>query len=305
MQLFYEGVDIAGKVDVVKCIHRDGCGGRCDCLELELEHAGAWYSWEPKQGDRIVAARDGYDTGTLYLNTILPQEGRFRILATSVPVTARRKRWASYEENTLGGILTLCAAECGMSGSLYGLNGSIMYPYLLRRDESGAAFANRLLEMEGAVLKTVNGKFAGIGVEYAQGLAAVQELAIGADQRSVIHMRRDDQMLYSLTVKTPYGECTAYAPGAAGCGEEVLAHLPAMDDAQAGRWARNLLLMRNRRAEELTFSMEFNPGLSAMVRVDVQSATDAAGEWIVDETEHDFVRGISKAKLLRCLTDVR
>ena len=39
MQLFYEGTDITRDVDVVKCIHRDVSGGRCDSMEIELEHA--------------------------------------------------------------------------------------------------------------------------------------------------------------------------------------------------------------------------------------------------------------------------
>ena len=96
MELYYQGVDIAYMVDITKCIHHEASGGRCDCLEIEMDHAGAWYSWGPKTDDVIVASMNGYQTGTLYLNTIIPQNGKFRILATSVPSAARRKTCATY-----------------------------------------------------------------------------------------------------------------------------------------------------------------------------------------------------------------
>lgn len=56
--------------------------------------------------------------------------------------------------------------------------------------------------------------------------------------------------------------------------------------------------------EELTVGMEYNPGLTAMTRIDVDSPTDADGQWLIDEVEHDFFRKTSKAKLLRCVKTI-
>ena len=92
---------------------------------------------------------------------------------------------------------------------------------------------------------------------------------------------------------------------AAGDNAPVINHLPALSAAQAGRWARGLLLTHNRQAEEASVQGVFNRGLTAMARVDVESSTPAAGEWLVEEVTHDFVRKSSAARMLRCRNGIR
>lgn len=305
MELYYQGVDITEEVSITKAVHRDVSSGRCDALDLELDHAAAWYSWKPEIDDKIVLIHDGYSTGDLYLNTILPEEGKYRIIATSYPRAALRKRWASYEGMTLGNLFSNCAAECGMTGALYGISEGLQYTYLTRQNEGVAAFLDRLMKWEGAVLKTVQGRFAGISAAYVQEQDAAQTIEITADQPGVAYVKRENAKLDRLTVITPYGKATAEDADSSSGIDSTIATLPAMDNAQAGRWARGLLLMQNRRAEELSVGMEFNGGLSAMVRVDVDGETDASGEWIVDEVEHDFVNLRSTVKMLRCIYNVR
>lgn len=304
MELYYQGVNIADRVDVAECIHREASDG-CDCLEIALEHAAAWYAWQPQVDDEIEAALDGYRTGRLFLNTILPQDGKYRILATGLPRAARRRIWASYEGIRLRELIASCASECGMQGALYGISDAIRYPYMLRKNEGPAAFMNRILSWEGAAFKAVSGRFAGISIADAQGKAAVQSIELHADQPGVTHVRRDDQRLAGLTLKTPYAECTAWDDAAGGGGYLTRTDIPAIDDAQAGRWARGMLLAHNRKAESLTIGGEFRPGLTAMARIDVISQTSMAGRWIVDAAEHDFIHGKSTATLLRCLESIR
>ena len=76
------------------------------------------------------------------------------------------------------------------------------------------------------------------------------------------------------------------------------------DNAQAKRWASGLLLMHNRQSEMLELAMDFNPGYTAMVRINVKSSTASNGQWIVHETEQDLLNGRTKAKLLRCVTTI-
>lgn len=305
MELYYEGTDISDDVDISKCVHRDGSGGKCDLLEIEMENADAWYRWGPKRDDKIIAAMNGYQTGTLYLNAVLPENGKYRIWATSVPGSARRKSWKCYEGMKLGDILNTCAAECGMEGALYGLDTGIEYPFLLRRDESAPAFIARLMEWEGAAFKTVQGRFAGVSISYAQAMEASQSIEISADQAGVNYLRRDDMKLGGITLHTPFAESTAEDTDAPDGQHETYTHYPVRNAVQGGRWARGLLLTRNRRAETLSISSEFNAGLTALARVNIVSAADANGSWLVDEVEHDFIGGKSTAKLLRCIDTIK
>ena len=174
MRLYYEGTDITDDVRIAGAVHRDAAGGRCDALELTLERADDWYRWGPQRDDEIRIVHDGYDTGRLYLNTVLPENNKYRILATGMKSAARRQASAAYANATLSTLLGVCAAECGMEAELYGFDGELDYPFVLRQNEGCAAFLQRLMRWEGGVLKTFDGRFVGISCAYAQSLHAAR-----------------------------------------------------------------------------------------------------------------------------------
>ncbi len=305
MNVIYNGTNITDDVDVKRCIHRDVSGGRRDMLDIEFEYSNKWFGWNPQRDDTIQIELNGYDTGKLYVNTILPEQGRYRIIATGAKSAARRKAWASYEKKTLGFIMGVCAAECGMEYGLFGISGNSSYPYLLREYEDSMAFLDRILMLEGGRLKCLNGKLRGIGIEFAQGLPAGQHVEIDSSQLQARYTHREDIKYSGVTIQTPYAKASAFDSSASGGIHLIITTLPALDNAQAGRWARGLLLNHNRTAEELELGMEFNEGLTALARIDIESDTDANGEWVVDTVEHDFVTLKSKATLYRCITTIR
>ena len=305
MILYYEGADIADDVDVKKCIYTDVSGGRRDMLEIEFEYSEKWFGWQPQRDDTIRAVLDGLDTGILYVNTVLPEQGRYRIIATGAKSGARRAATASFENRTLGAIMAICAGECGMEQGLYGISAGNIYPYMLRENEAATAFIDRLMIMEGGRLKCMNGKLRGIGIEYAQSQTATQRIEIDSTQLQARYQRREDMKYSGITVMSPFARASAYDSSAGGSNHPVITTLPAMDNAQAGRWARGILMNHNRQAEELNISMEFNAGLTAFARIDIESDTDADGEWVVDEAEHDLVTMKSTARFFRNITTVR
>lgn len=305
MEVYYQGKDITGYVQVRQCIARDTCGGRCDSLEIEFENAAAWYRWGPEENDRILAALDGYDTGTLYVNTILPEDGRYRILATSLPPLARKKMNRSFAGKTVEDIMRSCAMASGMDYQIFGLDGKTVIPYIQQEDESVAAFLYRLLTLEGGTLKCVNGKYTAIGLLYAQERAAHQTIRITADQDGAEY-RRSGATARSVTVRTPYAEARAVDDAVPSDHIQIVTgEYPAVNDIQAGRWARGLLLHKNRQCESFTLRFTFNAGLTAMTRIDITGDTDASGEWLVDEAEHDLINRRSTARLSRCVTTIR
>lgn len=303
MNIYYNGTDITTFVQVRKCTVRDTCGGRCDSLEVELENAETWYRWGPREDDRIVVTRGGYNSGTMYLNAVLPEEGKFRIYATALPCAARRKEWRSFYGRDLEQIIRSCAMASGMDFAMYGVAGGTEIPYIQQENESAASFLSRLLRYEGATLKCVNGRYAAIGIQWAQDRTAYDCISVAADQKAAEY-RRFGGGKSALTVRWPGGSATALASGVAGNKAESR-NLPVCNDIQAGRWARGVLLAENREQETLTLSMEFRPGFTAMVRMDVTGGTDADGAWLVQDVEHDLYNGATRTKLYRCLEGVR
>ena len=311
MEIYYRGsgssgdfVRIDGMTMPRKCASRDTCGARCDSLEIEFENAAGWYSWGPQEDDEIMVSLNGYDTGILYLNTILPEDGRYRILATALPCKARRKEWRSYTNKTLEEIMRACAMRTGMSFQIFGIDGKTVIPYIEQENESAAAFLHRLLNWEGAALKCVNGTYTAIGYEFAQNRAAHQTIEISAQQRGTEY-KRGGAKLKGVTVKTPYASATAEDLSATGSNTLIISDTPALNNMQAGRWARNILRHHNMQCESLTIGSGFNPGMTAMTRIDVTGGTDAAGEWLITDTEHDFYNKTTRARMLRCVNTVQ
>lgn len=304
MELYWAGVNITGHVNITGCVHRDVSGGRCDSVELTLDHASVWYRWGPKEDDEIILTHNGYSTGTLYLNAVIPTGDQYRILATSVKRAAARKAWTSYADTTLQELFEKCAAECGMSAKLYGIDGSLPYAFALRQREGVAAFLNRIGEWEGLNVKALDGAFRGVSVAYAQERSPEMSIEITSRQDGVTYRRRDNVKYTGVTVLSPYARAIARDAAVSGNNAPILS-LPATDNAQAGRWARGLLLMHNRKAEELTIEQGLNTGLSAMTRIEVTGETDMTGQWIAEEVEHDFLGGRTLAKLFRVIDTIR
>lgn len=303
MNIYYQGTDITEDCDVVACRHTDTVG-QCDFLEMEMEHAPQWDLWNPQADDEIRVEKDGYTTGKLYLAGVLPEEGRYRIWAASMPLAARARKYESFEEKTLSQIMTACAAGCAMKGKLYGLSGAAKYSYLIRDNETAPAFLARILEREGAYLKALDGAMIGITLEYAKGLKPVCEMTIEQDAPGVEYQRHDEKRLSGIDAETIYAAGGATDADGKG-GRVTLCGLPIREADEANRWAKGLLMCRNAQCETLEIETEFHPGMTAMSRMTIQTDGRMAGDWIIHTVEHEFIRKTTRARLFRVPENVR
>ena len=304
LSLIYEGVDITDSVDIKECVFRDVSGRECDCLDMKLDHAERWLRWGPRKNDTIQVKRGGYDTKTLYLNTIALEDGAYRVYATSAKSQTFPRRWQTFEGKSLQTIMSVCAGELGMSAKLFGVNGATAYDYLLRRNQTAPAFLEELAGLEGAALKTLDGAFVAIGIEYAQGIEAMHTIELSVDQANSAYIDQRDKRWSSVEIRTPFGKGSARSSEAQGA-NQVITNLCLDNDALAYRWAKGMLLAHNRKCEILRLESEFNPGYTAMGRLDVVSESDANGQWIIDSVEHDMMGNTSRPVLHRCVYDIQ
>lgn len=304
MALYWNGQDITEYVNILGCIYRDAASGRSDSLELTLDHASTWYRWGPEEDDEIKYTSGSFTTGKLYLSAIMPEGDRFRVLATGIRQAANRKAWEVFAGKTLDEIIAQCASESGMEGRLYGTDGELPYHFLVRQNTGCAAFLNRIGEWEGLAVKALDGAFRCVYVPWAQERPATQSIEISADQDGVIYRRRKNGKYTALTVQSPYASATARDSAATGNNATVVC-LPAMDNVQAGRWARGLLLTHNRQAEELILDQVLNIGMGSLSRVDISGNTAMVGSWIVEEAVHDFFNKRTRTRLYRVIDTIQ
>lgn len=305
MELYYQGKDITSKIQVRGCVARDAAGRRSDSLKIELDNAVNWHRWGPQVDDQIRVLHGSYDTGTMYLHSVLPEDGKYTILASSLPCRARRHEYRSFSGKSIEDIIRICAMVSGMGYQLFGIESKRTIPYIQQENEGCAAFLNRFLALEGAALKCINGKYTAIGIQYAQARPPHQTIEISASRRG-FEYNKSGERIRSLTVRTPYGSATATDTAAQGTAAQlVLNDLPVRDSIQAGRWARGLLLSKNRFCEAAVIQSEFNVGFTAMTRIDITGNTEASGEWLIEEAEHDFINLTSTARMHRCVRTIQ
>ena len=304
MTITYNGADITGITQVNQCLYRESSGGKCDSLDIEFDNAQGWIRWKPTTDDVISAEHMGCKTGKMYVRNFVTEDGKMRMIATSLPSHSQNEVYRSYKDKTTEEIMRACAMETGFDYALYGIDGGSMWKYAESRKEGCVAFLNRIARMEGAVLKCVGGRYAMIGLKWAQERTAQQTIEIWPDTPGCVH-KLIGKKLKELTVSTANGNNRAEDTSVNDGENKVVTDVPARDDIQAGRIARGLLMHENRDYEVLEIESVMNAGFASMCRIDITGSEDTAGEWIVDEAEHDFVNGTSRAWLKRCIHHVR
>lgn len=304
MDIIYQNTNITDMVVVHSCVIHDTCGDRCDSLDIEFENAGGWFKWGPKEDDTIVITHDGYTTCTMYVNTVLSEDNRYRIVATSLPCIARVRGSESFYQKTIRDIMRICGARTSMGFQIFGIDGNLVIPYAERDNEECGAFLNRLLTFEGAKLKCVGGKYTAIGISYAQNRPVIKTMQILATQKGVKYMRTGTT-IRKLTGKTANGEVSAEDLSVPITHAQKTVYLPASTNLQAGRWARGMLLHFNQSCEALMVETSFLPSITSLLRVDIIGDTDANGEWIVNEVTHDIKELKTTITLNRCFSMIR
>lgn len=303
MNIYYNGTEISGLVQTKSCIVRDSAN-KADSLVIEFGNAGSWYAWKPQEDDRIVVEQDGYNSGIMYVNTIIPEDGNFKIVATSLPCRSREKRSKSYINKTIEEIIRSCALDSDMDYQVYGIDTGLTIPYIERNNEGNSAFLSRLMNLEGAVLKCVNGKYTIIGIEFAQAKNAGQTIVLSSKQRGSQY-KRDGIKYKSLKIKSPYAEATATDSSVSDAGINITCDdVPVHNKLQAIRWAKNKLLIKNRQAESLTITSLYNPLITSMIRIDIEGNTDATGEWLVEDVTHDLINKETTVVMHRCISTI-
>ncbi len=295
MQLFYQGKDITSQVEVLEAVCKNAVHEVCGC-DILLNQADRWYSWKPKTGDTIRLTEGKLDSGLMYLDSVMPADGRFRLIGLAAKMERQAPAWQSWEEKTLGQVAEQMAAESGLGLEMYGISSGYRYKYLVRRFETPIQFMQRLAVLEGGLLKCVDGKLILIGQDYASALAASAVYELKADN-ILGHWRIGADAAGAVTGYGLYG--TASAQSGSG-GRRYSFYLPAEDTATAKRWARGKLIEKNRYNEIITLRVDFEHTATAMGRVDVTGGTDMDGRWLVKRVEHDYKRRISEMELMRC-----
>lgn len=297
-----DGRDITAAVreSLVSLEIADRAGMIADTLTLRLDDPDGLIAL-PRRGVTLSAAL-GYDeTGLVDMGEFIVDEVGAAGPGHTLTLRARgadfrgalkQRRWRSWDETTLGGVVRAVAAGAGLEAAVAADLAAQALAHIDQTGESDAHFLTRLARRYGAALKLRGARLAfvqaGAG-ETASGKSA-GEITLRPEDVAEWRLLEGGRAGYAAA-RAAWWDWQAAAPETvkAGAGEPVLV-LPDLFAAAAETWpaARAALSAAARRAAEFTCrTVLLRPELRAGVKLRLDGFRPGlAGEWVVTAAEH-------------------
>lgn len=295
IQLTYKGTDITDRVSINRCYHDMYAAGRADELHLRVNDTdNLWDSWAPAIGDEIRVDYGSIGTGTMFVASAAPMNGVYDIVAQSTPASGFEIHNKAWQKVRLLQLAEEIAANNGLSFASYGVS-DVLYPYVSQNNESDFHFLHRVAQLEGCAFLVYDKRLILYSEAYmeAQEPTDTLEVTIDGDYRYTDKRER----LYGSCVI----ECGVYSGkyAVSNGSSRVLRPqvVPAISsNAEAARFAKNLLRAHNKECCEGFVRSRILPGYAAASTVDLINARAPSwdGAVFLHHIRNDYGAGKSK-----------
>ena len=295
IKLTYNGVDITASVSINRCYHDMYAGGQTDTLRLRVNDVDAvWDGWQPAIGDELQVDYGTIGTGTMSLVSATPTNGAYDIEAWSAPASGyavQNKAWQRVRLLQLGAEI---ANRHGLTFSSYGVE-DCLYPYLYQNKKSDFAFLDEVCKMEGCAFLVYNKRLVMYSEAYMEAQTPTEALSVTVDGDYKYTDRRSD--LYGSCIITSGNYSGSFDVGN-GTGRVLRPDmaLNISSDAEANRYAKNLLRAANKGGQAGFVRSRILPGYAAASTVNLSNARAPSwdGPVFIDHIRNDYGKGESK-----------
>lgn len=303
IKMLYKGVDISDKIDVFRCWHEMNAAGRADIVRVSIEDTyDMWDKWQPQRGDEISLIGNDVETGTMYINSLSPENGLYTIEATSTPISAFERKNKAWQDVRLLQIGAEIARLHGLNFKAYDVD-NYRYSYLMQDNISDMTFLNRMCILEGCAFLVFNKTLVMYSESKREAVEAETTLEINNGMR---------YKLYDNSGQI-YGECRFnkgnFIGGFSPNNGIERVFIPSIDfnvssNAEANRFAKNLL--RNANKGAYTGDIYINGILkgiapASIVALKIPKAQTWNGNVFVTRVRNDYIRDTTKITFRRML----
>lgn len=301
VKLIYNGTDIYDSVTVKSARISTHDGRMSDTVKMTFANAAnTWNKWDGRSGDTLRVIDEEIDTGTLTVNEFRTYGDYADIYAIAMPRSMKERRTKTWSSVRLYEVVAEIAKRNGLDANVSGV-ADRLYPALAQRNETDAAFLQRLCTLEGAAFVVWDGTL----TVYDQ-LDREQSGATGtvyilpedgfaySDNRAAMYRAAE---LVCGTVRGAYTDTTVD-------GDRVLritSGVTASTDGEAGRFARGLLRDANKGVMTGSFTVKLKRSLAAGSVVNISNAR--AGAWngtvVLTDVHHHLAREQTTATFRR------
>lgn len=305
IEVNFKGQDITKNISINMCYHDMYCECQSDTLNIKFNDSqNEWDIWQPKVGDEISVKYGSIDTGKMFVDSIIPENGLYTIVATSIPPSAKEVKSKAWQKVFLKQIGEEIASNHGLSFENYGVT-DVMYDYILQTNETDFSFLNRLCTLEGCAFLVYNGNLILYSQMYMENIEPVKTITLTSDTDYKFIDNSARLYGYCTIEKGLYkGEFTANN-GATRQYIPQIFPITLSNQATADRYAKNLLRSVNKNMINGYIYSRIMPEFAAVSTVNIENyrALSWNGPAFITHIRNDYAKGISKIFFRKPLND--
>ena len=130
LKILYNGKNITNDISVSSCIHDMYACSQADTLLIKFNDPNRlWDGWKPSKKDIISVSYGIAKTGSMFIDSVVPENGLMTLRASSIPLTAKDKTDKSWENVHLLQLAKEIATRHGLDFESYDVADKI-YDYV-------------------------------------------------------------------------------------------------------------------------------------------------------------------------------
>lgn len=296
MQIIYKGKDIYPDISIKACEHDMHAESQADSLVLRFNDTShQWDGWSVEQESTIEVIEGAARTGKMFIYDVTPQNGTYTLKAFSIPPTSKNRTSKSWQKVYFRQLCKEIAERHGLDYEEHGVKDQL-YSYVVQNNLPDFVFLEQRCKLEGCSFLVFDGKL----VVYNE--AELEDTS----PQMLLELNTDANFTYSDNTAKSYKEAEIVNGTRVGhykaeteSGSRVLhknINIPMNSEAEANRFAKNLLRLENKNQQTGTIiwdiQRELAPG--SMLQLKTYGVKSWDGYAFISRLRHDYLALKSK-----------
>lgn len=271
LRVIINAKDITESIAVTSCFYDMHAEGEPDKLEITFSDTKRqWDKWKPSaEGDTVQITDGPVDSGKLYIDTIKPENGKYRLLAYSTPKSAYSIKSRSFDGLSLPQLARKIANENKLELKLYSVP-ETKTKYAAQKGQSDLAFLHSMSKRAGVSFLVYNGALCIYSEKHIESQSAAKTITL--DQKDTATVTDDRHDAFSLC-ELFNGKFTGLATdGGIKTGkahrETVTEAWETQADANAAAAARLRMLNKNSKRAEIETSTQRQLAAGSVISIE-------------------------------------
>lgn len=294
LRVYINENDITSSIAVASCYYDMHAEGQADSLLITFSDTKKqWENWKPSaEGDTVRITDGAIDSGKMYLDSLKPENGKYRLDAFSTPKSAFSKKSRSFDGLSLPQLAKKIADDNKLKVKLYDVP-ETQVKYVQQKGQSDLAFLQSMCKQAGVAFVVHDETLCLYSQKHLENKAAAKTITPG--QKDDIKATKDKHAVFS-TCELRNGTYTGVANDSGVKSgkthrETVQAAWSSQADANAAAAARLRELNKNGNSAELEMSMQRQLAAGSVVDLDCNGWK---GKAFIYRIRHDLLNKKSR-----------